>query len=336
MTKKILLSGDRPTGPLHIGHYIGSIKNRVLLQQHFESYIMVADSQAITDNYDNINLIRENIYEVVADYLSMGIDPNIANIFIQSRIGELPELTQYFLNLVSINKIGHNPTVKAECRQKGFNESVPAGFYLYPVYQAADILAFDADVVPVGRDQAPMLELTREIAQKFNAGYGKNILVLPEPIFPDIEINLPGIDGNKMSKSLGNAIYLKDTKDEIVKKVKKMKSDPSKLSIDMPGDPEKVLAFTYLELFDKDKDGLSSLKIAYQKGGVGDGAVKERVIEVLNAFITPIREKRAHIIANKALIEKVLKDGEKKALEKAAATLKRCKKAMGIDYPFFT
>jgi tryptophanyl-tRNA synthetase len=336
MTKKILLTGDRPTGPLHIGHYIGSLKNRALLQQHFESYIMVADAQAITDNYDNINLIKENIYEVVADYLSVGIDPSFCNIFIQSRIGELSELTQYFLNLVSINKIGHNPTVKAECRQKGFNESVPAGFYLYPVYQAADILAFDANVVPVGRDQAPMLELTREIASKFNAGYGKNILVLPEPIFPEIEINLPGIDGNKMSKSLGNAIYLKDTKDEIAKKVKKMKSDPSKLTVDTPGDPEKALAFTYLDLFDKDKDGLSSLKIAYQKGGIGDGAVKERVIEVLNAFITPIREKRAHIIANKALIEKVLRDGEKKALEKASITLKRCKKAMGIDYPFFS
>ncbi|MCH9812244.1 tryptophan--tRNA ligase [bacterium] len=334
MKKKILLTGDRPTGALHIGHYAGSLLNRLKMQSEFETFLMVADAQAITDNYDNIDKVRENIFEVVADYLAVGIDPSQVNIFIQSMIPELPELTQYLLNLVSINRIGHNPTVKAECRQKGFEESVPAGFYLYPIFQVADIIAFDADVVPVGRDQAPMLELTRDVVGKFNTQYQSNVLVEPEAVFPDMTINLPGIDGNKMSKSLGNAIYLKDTRAEISKKIKKMKSDSSRTSINDPGDPAKAIAFSYLDIFDPDVEGVEKLKHQYKQGGLGDGIVKERTLEVLDNFIAPIREKREAIISDKAMIEKVLSEGTKAAREKAGQTLARCKKAMGINYEF--
>ena len=334
MKKKILLTGDRPTGPLHIGHYAGSLKNRLKMQSEFETYLMVADSQAITDNYDNIDKVRDNVFEVVADYLAVGIDPLQVNIFVQSMISELPELTQYVLNLVSINRIGHNPTVKAECRQKGFEESVPAGFYLYPIFQVADIIAFDADAVPVGRDQAPMLELARDVVGKFNAQYGGKVFVEPEAVFPPMTVNLPGIDGNKMSKSLGNAIYLKDTRAEISKKIKKMKSDPSRTSINDPGDPSKAVAFSYLDVFDPDVEGVEKLKHQYKQGGLGDGIVKERTLEVLDSFIAPIREKREEIVADKALIEKVLADGTKVAKERAGETLARCKKAMGLHYNF--
>lgn len=336
MKKKILLTGDRPTGPLHIGHFAGSIKNRVQMQKEFETFIMVADAQAITDNYDNVAKIRENVYEVVADYLACGIDPAQANIFVQSMIPELPELTQYLLNLVSINRIGHNPTVKAESRQKGYEESVPAGFYLYPIFQVADIIAFDANVVPVGRDQAPMLELARDVVGKFNAQYGDNILVEPEALFPEMVINLPGIDGNKMSKSLGNAIYLKDSREEIAKKMKKMKSDPTRMSINDPGDPDKAVAFTYLEIFDKDIEEVKRLKKQYREGGLGDGVIKQRALEVVDAFIAPIRERRKAIISDTALIEKVLAQGTSAAREKSQKTLKRCKEAMGLDYNFLS
>jgi len=335
MKKKILLTGDRPTGPLHIGHYIGSIKNRVEMQSQYETYIMVADSQAITDNFDNIEKVRENVYEVVADYLACGIDPKKASIFLQSQISPLPEITQYLLNVVSINRIGHNPTVKAESKQKGFEESVPAGFYLYPIYQAADIVAFDANVVPVGVDQAPMIELTRDVVKKFNALYG-NVFVEPEGIFPKIDTAVPGIDGNKMSKSLGNAIYLKDSRDEIAKKIKKMKSDSSRTSIDQPGDPEKAIAFTYLDIFDEDKGFVEKLKEDYRRGGLGDKVIKDRVLDVLDAFIAPIRERRKAIFENKSLIEEVIKEGTKVAYQKAQNTLHRQKKAMGLTYDFFT
>lgn len=334
MDKKILLTGDRPTGPLHIGHYVGSIKNRVSLQNTYESYIMIADAQALTDNFNNIDAVKENIYEVIADYLACGIDPEKSNIFIQSMIPQLPEITQYLLNLVSINRIGHNPTVKSECKLKGFTESVPAGFYLYPIFQAADIITFDAHVVPVGRDQAPMLELTRDVVAKFNKMYREEVFISPKPIFPEMEINLPGVDGKKMSKSLNNAIYLKDSKDQIAKKVKKMKSDSSRTSINDPGDPSKALAFSYLEIFDQDKESVEGLKQDYAKGGLGDGVIKERAIDVLDAFISPIRERRAEYIQNRELLENILRVGTEKALEKAEATLKRCKDAMGINYKF--
>ncbi len=334
MKKKSLLTGDRPTGPLHIGHYAGTLKNRVMMQGEYETYIMLADAQAITDNFDNIEMVKKNVYEVVADYLAVGIDPSEVSIFLQSAICALPEITQYLLNLVSINRIGHNPTVKAECKQKEYGESVPAGFYLYPIYQVADIIAFDADVVPVGRDQAPMLELAREVVRKFNMQYKSEIFVEPLAVFPAFDINVPGIDGNKMSKSLGNAIYLKDTRDEIIKKVKKMKSDPSRMSISDPGDPGKAVAFSYLDIFDPDREEVLKLKQQYRAGGLGDNVVKERTLELLDGIISPIREKRALIFSEPKLIESVIAEGTFKAQEKAQTTLKRCKDAMGLTYSF--
>ena len=336
MKKKILLTGDRPTGPLHIGHYAGSIENRLEMQKAYETYIMVADAQAITDNYDNVAKIRENVNEVVLDYLACGIDPAQANIFIQSMIPELSELTQYLLNLVSINRIGHNPTVKAECRQKGYDESVPAGFYLYPIFQVADIIAFDADVVPVGRDQAPMLELARDVVGKFNTQYESDVFVEPEALFPEMVINLPGLDGNKMSKSLGNAIYLKDTRDQIAKKIKKMKSDASRKSINDPGDPDKAVAFSYLDIFDTNKENVVKLKEQYRQGGLGDGVIKECTLEVLDAFIAPVRKRREELAKDTSLVEKVLIAGTAAAREKSCSTLTRCKKAMGLHYDFLS
>lgn len=334
MKKKTLLSGDRPTGPMHIGHYVGSLKNRVAMQSEYESFIMIADAQAITDNYDNIDMVRQNVMEVICDYIACGIDPKQATIFIQSMIPQLPEMTQYLLNVVSINRIGHNPTVKTEIRQKGFEESVPAGFYLYPIFQTSDIIAFDADAVPVGLDQAPMLELARDVVSKFNATYNKDVFVMPEPVYAKIEKNLPGLDGNKMSKSLGNAIYLKDTRDEIVKKVKKMKSDQNRKSISDPGDPDEAVAFSYLDQFDEDQAEVESLKNQYRQGGIGDKVIKERTLEVLDAFLAPIRERRLELFQDKAYLEKVLREGTEVAIKRAAQTLKRQKEAMGLFYDF--
>ena len=336
MKKKISLTGDRPTGPLHIGHYIGSLKNRISMQSEYDSFVMVADTQAITDNFDDIGKVKNNVYQVVADYLSCGIDPKQSTIFIQSLVPELSELTQYLLNLISINRIGHNPTVKSEIKQKGFEESVPAGFYLYPIFQVADIVAFDADVVPVGRDQAPMIELSRHLVEKFNNQYKKNALVKPEALFPSLSGSLLGVDGHKMSKSLNNAIYLKDSRDEIAKKVKKMQSDPSRKSINDPGNPEKVIAFSYLDHFDQDQHGLETLKNDYRNGGIGDKIVKERVVEVLDTFLSPIREKREAIIEDKALIENILSEGTEIARNRAQNTMKRCKDAMGLTYDFYS
>ncbi|MCH9621717.1 MAG: Tryptophan--tRNA ligase 2 [Chlamydiia bacterium] len=334
MKKKTLLSGDRPTGPLHIGHYIGTLKNRIKMQHEYETFIMVADSQAITDYYDNVSKVKQNVYDVVADYIACGIDPQLATIFIQSMIPQLPEITQYLMNVISINRIGHNPTVKTELKQKGFEESVPAGFYLYPIYQASDIIAFDADAVPVGVDQAPMVELTRDVVKKFNSQYSKEVFTEPEAVFAKIEKNLPGLDGNKMSKSLGNAIYLKDSRDEIVKKVKKMKSDASRTSISDPGNPDEAVAFSYLDHFDEDQAEVEKLKEQYRQGGIGDKVIKERTLEVLDAFIAPIRERRAELFEDKSYIEKVLREGTEVAFERAAATLKRQKAAMGLEYDF--
>jgi len=336
MKKKNLLTGDRPTGPLHIGHYVGSLANRIKMQHEYETFIMVADTQAITDNYDNIAKVKENVYDVVADYIACGIDPKEAHIFIQSMVPQLAEITQYLLNVISINRIGHNPTVKAEIKQKGYGDSVPAGFYLYPIFQTSDIVAFDADVVPVGLDQAPMLELCRDVVRKFNTMYNSEVFVEPEAVFAKIEKNLPGVDGNKMSKSLGNAIYLKDTRDEIAKKVKKMKSDPNRKSIDDPGNPDEAVAFSYLDQFDEDKEGVEDLKAQYRAGGIGDKVIKERTLEILDTFIAPIRERRAELMEDKSYLEKVLREGTEIAYERAQATLKRQKQAMGLHYEFLT
>jgi tryptophanyl-tRNA synthetase len=330
--KKVVLTGDRPTGALHLGHYVGSLAKRVELQETCETYIMIADAQALTDNYDDVTKVRVNIHEVVCDYLAVGIDPLKSSIFIQSCIPELPELAMYYMNLVSIQHLGHNPTVKAECRQKGYNESVPAGFYMYPIFQVADITAFKADLVPVGLDQAPMLELTREIVGKFNRLYKKDVLTLPEPLYPSLKGALPGIDGAKMSKSLGNAILLSDELDSIVSKVKKVKSDPGRKSATDPGNPEEALAFAYLEIFDPEVSFVEELKERYRRGSVSDKEVKDRLIEVLDTFIKPIRERRKIYHSDKEAVWKILKEGTDRAKEKAAGTLSEVRLAMGIQY----
>lgn len=330
--KKIVLTGDRPTGPLHLGHYVGSLKKRVELQEACETYIMLADAQAITDNYDDINKVRTNIHEVVCDYLAVGIDPRKSHIFIQSCVHELPELAMFYMNLVTIQHLGHNPTVKAECKMRGFNEGVPAGFYLYPIFQVADITAFKADLVPVGLDQAPMLELTRDIVRKFNTIYKKEVLVSPEAIYPNLKGALPGIDGQKMSKSLGNAISLSDEADVVLKKVKKIQSDPGRKSATDPGDPEKALAFSYLDIFDPDLLFVAELKDRYIRGTVSDKEVKDRLIEVLEAFLTPIRAKRKMYHSDREGVLAIIKEGTLIAKQKAAATLLEVRTAMGINY----
>lgn len=330
--RKVLLTGDRPTGPLHLGHYVGSLLKRCELQSAMETYIMLADAQAITDNFKDINKVRTNIFEVTCDYLAVGIDPTMSHIFIQSQLPALPELAMYYLNLITIERIGHNPTVKQEVKLRGFKEGVPAGFYLYPIFQAADITAFQANVVPVGPDQAPMMELTRDVVKKFNDLYKTDALVLPEAIYPKNEKTLPGIDGQKMSKSLNNAIYLSDENDEIVKKVKKMKSDPNRTSIEQGGDPNEAIAFTYLDLFDPDQEKVYQLKEHYRKGGLPDKIVKERVTEVLIALIEPIRTRRKTFHSDPAQIFSILKQGTDAARAKASHTLHQVKSAMGIAY----
>src|SRR5579872_5598125 len=267
MKKKIILTGDRPTGPLHLGHYVGSLKNRVELQESCAQFVMIADVQALTDNYEEPQKVRENVLQVAFDYLAVGIDPAKTTIFIQSLIPQLPEMTLYFLNLVTWNRLKHNPTVKQEIIQKGYGESVPAGFMVYPVSQAADITAFKADLVPVGEDQLPMIEQTNEIVRHFNRIYKKEVLVEAEALIPKMA-RLPGIDGKaKMSKSLGNCIYLSDSADSLAKKVKGMYTDPGHLRVEDPGKVEGNPVFIYLDAFDEEKDGLDEMKAHYQRGG---------------------------------------------------------------------
>ncbi len=334
MKKKIVLTGDRPTGPLHLGHYVGSLKKRKELQDSTDTFVMLADAQALTDNFDDVGKVRASIHEVVCDYLAVGIDPLKCSIFVQSCVHELPELAMYFMNLVTIQHLGHNPTVKAEMKMRGFDESVPAGFFLYPMYQVADITAFKADLVPVGHDQAPMLELTRFIVSKFNTTYRKDVLVAPEALFPSMKGSLQGLDGVKMSKSLGNAIYLSDETDVVVSKIKKIKSDPGRTSATSPGDPDKALAFSYLEQFDPDPTYVEKLKERYRLGTVSDKEVKDRLTEVLEAFLSEVRVKRKMVYSDVGYIQAILKKGTEKARERASATLSEVRSAMGINYGF--
>ena len=286
--KKRVLTGDRPTGPLHLGHYIGSLANRVHLQETHEQFIMIADVQALTDHVDRPEKIRENILQVALDYLAVGIDPQKTTILIQSKIPDLFELTLYFLNLVTWNRLKHNPTVKAEIRQKGFGDQVSAGFMIYPVSQAADITAFKAQVVPVGDDQLPMLEQAREIVKKFNALYD-NVLIEPEAMVSSFA-RLPGTDGQaKMGKSLGNAIFLSDSSDQVAAKVKSMYTDPGHLRVEDPGKVIGNPVFTYLDAFATDKQKVEEMKAHYQRGGLGDSVVKKYLLQVLEEFLEPIR-----------------------------------------------
>lgn len=334
--KKIILTGDRPTGKLHLGHYIGSLKNRINLQEtgDFEQYIMIADVQALTDNAKNPELIKNSVFEVAMDYLSVGIDPKKSVIFIQSQIPELTELTTYFMNLVTLSRLERNPTVKQEIKQKHFEKSLPVGFLNYPISQAADILGFKADYVPAGEDQLPMIEQTREIVSSFNAIYGKTF-DNPEPIIPEGKFarRLPGIDGNaKMGKSLNNAIYLSDDEKTLHSKVMSMYTDPTHIKISDPGHVEGNMVFLYLDVFGEDKEKISELKKQYKKGGLGDVVVKNYLFEVLNCLLKPIREKRKYYENRPELVKKIVFEGNSKAREVVQQTLADVRKKIGIDY----
>ena len=341
----IILTGDRPTGKLHLGHYIGSLKNRVVLQNegnYDEMYLMIADSQALTDNFDNPKKVRDNIINVALDYLSVGIDPKKVNIFIQSQIPALTELSFYYMNLVTVSRLQRNPTVKNEIKEKSFEKSIPVGFFCYPISQAADITAFKANIIPVGNDQLPMLEQTNEIVSSFNRIYGET-LVPCKAILNENKIaqRLPGLDGNaKMSKSLNNGIYLSDPSDVIYKKVMSMYTDPNHIKVEDPGKVEGNMVFTYLDVFSSNEQiskyseykTLDEMKKAYEKGGLGDVKIKKVLYNILEEILSPIREKRKYYEEHLDEVYSILKEGTNKANEKANKTLKEVKKAIMIDF----
>ncbi len=363
MGKNIILTGDRPTGRLHIGHYVGSLRRRVELQNSgkFDKiFIMIADAQALTDNADNPEKVRENILEVTLDYLSAGLDPSKCVIFIQSMVSELTELTFFYSNLVTVQRLQRNPTVKAEIQMRGFNEcedndnkaGLPVGFFCYPISQAADITAFKANVVPAGEDQKPMIEQTREIVRKFNSTYSP-VLVEPEILLPEEQacLRLPGTDGKaKMSKSLGNCIYLSDSAEEVNKKVKGMFTDPNHLQVCDPGNVECNTVFTYLDAFCRDEHfekfgscfvgkkvsfdfhTLDEVKAKYRAGGLGDMMIKNFLAAVLNDTLEPIRERRKALEQNIPYVYEILRQGSEIAQKEAAQTLKEVKEAMRINY----
>ncbi len=347
MSKNIILTGDRPTGKLHLGHYVGSLRERVKIQEsgnYDEMYIMIADAQALTDNHDNPEKIRENIIEVALDYLSVGLNPDKVTIFIQSQVPELTELTFFYMNLVTVSRLERNPTVKSEIKLRDFNTSIPVGFMTYPISQAADITAFKANIVPVGEDQLPMIEQTREIVRSFNNTYKKEVLLEPKAVLPDNEVclRLPGTDGKaKMSKSLGNCIYLSDKTEDVKKKVMSMYTDPDHIKIEDPGKIEGNCVFTYLDAFCNDEHftkylpeykNLDELKVHYQKGGLGDVKIKKFLFNVIEEVLTPIREKRKMYENKIEEVYNILEQGSIKAKEKASTTLKEVKEAMKINY----
>lgn len=335
MAKEIILTGDRPTGKLHVGHYIGSLKKRVSMQNSgkYDSYIMIADQQALTDNARDPEKIKNSLIQVALDYLAVGLDPKKSTIFVQSQIPALAELNLYYLNLVTVSRLERNPTVKAEIQQKHFERSIPAGFFTYPVSQAADITAFKANLVPVGDDQEPMLEQTREIVRTFNSIYGE-VLVEPQGVFaPKGSGRLPGLDGNaKMSKSLNNAIYLSDDADTLRKKVMSMYTDPNHIHVEDPGKVEGNMVFTYLDIFDKDKDKVAELKEQYRAGGLGDVKIKRYLNEVLEAELEPIRARREEFAKDIPAVYAMLKEGSEKANEVANKTLEEVRRAIGVNY----
>ena len=343
---KIMLTGDRPTGRLHVGHYVGSLKRRVELQNtgdFDEMFVMIADAQALTDNADNPEKVRQNIIEVALDYLACGLDPQKCTLFIQSQIPQLCELSFYYMNLVTVSRLQRNPTVKSEIQMRNFEASIPVGFFTYPISQAADITAFKANVVPVGEDQLPMLEQTKEIVRKFNSVYG-DTLVEPEILLPENQacLRLPGTDGKaKMSKSLGNCIYLSDEPQDIKKKVMSMFTDPNHLRVEDPGQVEGNPVFIYLDAFCKPEyfeefwpeyNNLDELKAHYQRGGLGDVKVKKFLNKVLQAELEPIRERRKMWEAKLPEVAEILQKGTKAARAKAQETMKDVRHAMRIDY----
>ncbi len=344
--KQVILTGDRPTGRLHIGHYVGSLRERVRLQQSGafdEIYIMIADAQALTDNAEHPEKVRSNVIEVALDYLACGIDPDKSTIFIQSAIPQLPELMFYYMNLVTLSRLQRNPTVKAEIKLRDFENSIPVGFLCYPISQAADITAFGATAVPVGEDQAPTLEQCREIVHKFNSVYGET-LVEPQIVLPENSVcaRLPGLDGKaKMSKSLGNCIFLSDPPEEVRRKVMSMYTDPDHIRVEDPGKTEGNPVFTYLEAFAQDKhfaeflpeyENLDALKAHYRRGGLGDVKIKKFLCRVLQDVLSPVYEKRKQWEARLPEVKEILEKGTLAARKKAASTLAAVRKAMKIDY----
>ncbi len=328
--KDVILTGDRPTGPLHLGHYVGSLKARADLQHVCKQYILIADMQALTDNADNPGKVRENVLEVMMDYLSVGISPELSTIYLQSAIPETAELTMYFLNLVNVGRLSRNPTVKNEIKQRGFGDEVPAGFWTYPVNQAADVCQFKATVVPVGEDQVPILELSNDIAATFNRLYKTSVLRPCKALTPTTGL-LPGTDGNsKMSKSLGNAIYLSDPPNVVAKKVKSMFTDPQHLRVEDPGHIEGNMVFTYLDVFDPDQAEVARLKEHSQRGGLADGTVKARLIDVLETFLAPIRDRRAQYGKDPAEVKRLLKIGTERAHAVVQETMREVRDALGI------
>ena len=339
MTKPIILTGDRPTGKLHIGHYVGSLKNRVLLQNkdEYNMFVFLADQQALTDHAKDPKTIVESIGNVALDYLAAGLDPEKVTIFIQSQIPELAELTMYYMNLVSLARLERNPTVKTEISQKGFGESIPTGFLVYPISQAADITAFKANFVPVGNDQKPMIEQTREIVRSFNHAYNTDALVEPEGIYPENEAagRLPGLDGNaKMSKSLNNGIYLADDADTLRKKVMSMYTDPDHIRVEDPGKIEGNMVFHYLDVFGRPEDAqeIADMKEHYQRGGLGDVKTKRYLLEILERELGPIRERRIEFSKDMGEVYNMLQKGSERAREVAGQTLSEVKGAMGLHY----
>lgn len=339
MIKPVILTGDRPTGKLHLGHYVGSLKNRVSLQNEnkYNMFVFLADQQALTDHAKESEMIRESIFNVALDYLSVGLDPSQSTIFIQSQVPELAELTMYYMNLVSLARLERNPTVKTEIAQKGFGESIPAGFLVYPISQAADITAFKANLVPVGNDQRPMIEQTREIVRSFNHTYKTVCLIEPEGLYPENEKagRLPGLDGNaKMSKSLGNGIYLSDDADTVRQKVMSMYTDPNHIRIEDPGQLEGNMVFHYLDIFGQkeDKADIEAMKEHYQRGGLGDVKTKRYLLDILERELAPIRQRRLEYAKDKGEVFRMLEVGSQKAQAVAAQTLSEVKAAMGIRY----
>jgi tryptophanyl-tRNA synthetase len=332
MDNKIILTGDRPTGCLHLGHYVGSLISRVNLQHQHKQFIMIADWQALTDNSENPNKVRNNVIEVALDYLAVGIDPKLTTIFIQSQVTQLAELTMYYLNLVTMARLGRNPTVKSEMQQKGYaNNNTPAGFYMYPISQAADITAFMANIVPVGEDQLPVIEQTNEIVRKFNSIYGST-LVEAQALLSKTS-RLPGLDGKaKMSKSLNNAIFLSDSEDELKRKVLSMYTDSQHLKITDKGRIEGNMVFTYLDAFDTNKEEVAKLKAHYAAGGLGDVKLKNYLFEVLNNILTPIRTKRLELAKNLDEVYAVLFKGSDQAKKIAQETLEKVRNAIGVNY----
>ena len=334
--KDIVLTGDRPTGKLHLGHYVGSLKNRVEMMNSglYDMYVFSADMQGLTDNAKDTKKIRENVFEVIKDNLSVGLDPEKVTIFVQSGVPELTELTTYYLNLVTLSRLKRNPTIKEEIKQRGFEESVPVGFLTYPISQAADITAFDATLVPVGEDQVPILEQVCEVVDTFNRLYGET-LVRPKYVLPENKNarRLPGIDGKaKMSKSAGNCIYLSDDTETVRKKVMSMYTDPNHIKVSDPGNTKDNPVFIYLDAFMTDREKFEELKNHYEQGGLGDKVVKETLFEVLESVLTPIREKRKYYDEHPEIVENIVKEGTKKARIKASETLKRVRERIGVEY----